>query len=142
MNYENEKFNEAISFFENLLIYDSKRYEVYNYLGYSYIDKDINMETAKGMIEKALNQKPSDPYIIDSMAWYYFKTEAYEEAKSLLEYAIDLMPYDPIINEHYGDTLWKSGQNVEARFHWSKVLELDPEEETIADIKIKILKGI
>ena len=76
------------------------------------------------------------------MACYYFKTGAYEEAKSLLEYAIDLMPYDPIINDHYGDALWKSGKNVEARFHWSKALELDPEEETIADIKIKILKGI
>ena len=43
---------------------------------------------------------------------------------------------------HYGDALWKSGKNVEARFHWSKALELDPEEETIADIKIKILIGI
>ena len=136
------KWKEAESYFLKALELYSDQPDVLNYLGYSYIDKDINMETAKGMIEKALNQKPSDPYIIDSMAWYYFKTEAYEEAKSLLEYAIDLMPYDPIINEHYGDTLWKSGQNVEARFHWSKALELDPEEETIADIKIKILKGI
>ena len=116
--------------------------DVLNYLGYSYIDMDINMDTAKKMIEKALAQKPNDPYIIDSMAWYYFKTGAYEEAMSLLEYVIDLMPYDPIINEHYGDALWKSGKNVEARFHWSKALELDPEEETIADIKIKILIGI
>ena len=137
-----DNWKDAESHFLKALELYSDQPDVLNYLGYSYIDKDINMETAKGMIEKALNQKPSDPYIIDSMAWYYFKTEAYEEAKSLLEYAIDLMPYDPIINEHYGDTLWKSGQNVEARFHWSKALELDPEEETIADIKIKILKGI
>jgi predicted negative regulator of RcsB-dependent stress response len=76
------------------------------------------------------------------MAWYYFKIGDYEEAKSLLEYAIDLMPYDPIINEHYGDALWMIGKNMEARFQWSKALELDPEEETIANIKIKILKGI
>ena len=137
-----DNWKEAENHFLKALELNLDQPDVLNYLGYSYIDMDINMDTAKKMIEKALAQKPNDPYIIDSMAWYYFKTGAYEEANSLLEYAIDLMPYDPIINEHYGDALWKSGKNVEARFHWSKVLELDPEEETIADIKIKILKGI
>jgi len=137
-----DNWNEAENHFLKALKLYSDQPDVLNYLGYSYIDMDINMGEAKGMIEKALQQKPNDPYIIDSMAWYYFKTGAYEEAKSLLEYAIDLMPYDPIINDHYGDALWKSGKNVEARFHWSKALELDPEEETIADIKIKMLKGI
>ena len=137
-----DNWKDAENYFLKALELYSDQPDVLNYLGYSYLDKDINMDRAKEMIEKALNQKPSDPYIIDSMAWYYFKIEAYEEAKSLLEYAIDLMPYDPIINEHYGDVLWKSGQKMEARFHWHKALELDPEEETIADIKIKILKGI
>jgi tetratricopeptide (TPR) repeat protein len=142
VNERSDNWNEAENNFLKALELYSDQPDVLNYLGYSYIDMDTNMGVAKGMIEKALQQKPNDPYIIDSMAWYYFKTGAYEEAKSLLEYAIDLMPYDPIINEHYGDALWKSGKNVEARFHWSKALELDPEEETIADIKIKILKGI
>ena len=137
-----DNWDKAENYFLKALELYSDQPDVLNYLGYSYIDMDTNMGAAKEMIEKALQQKPNDPYIIDSMAWYYFKTGAYEEAKSLLEYAIDLMPYDPIINEHYGDALWKSGKSVEARFHWSKALELDPEEETIADIKIKILKGI
>jgi len=142
VNERSDNWSEAENNFLKALELYSDQPDVLNYLGYSYIDMDINMGQAKEMIEKALQQKPNDPYIIDSMAWYYFKTGAYEEAKSLLEYAIDLMPYDPIINEHYGDALWKSGKNVEARFHWSKALELDPEEETIEDIKIKILKGI
>ena len=137
-----DNWNKAESHFLKALELYSDQPDVLNYLGYSYIEMDINIDEAKEMIEKALQQKPNDPYIIDSMGWYYFKTGAYEEAKSLLEYAIDLMPYDPIINDHYGDALWKSGKSVEARFHWSKALELDPEEETIADIKIKILKGI
>ena len=142
VNERSDNWNEAELNFLKALELNSDQPDVLNYLGYSYIDMDINMMVAKEMIETALKQKPNDPYIIDSMAWYYFKTGAYEEAKSLLEYAIDLMPYDPIINDHYGDALWKSGKSVEARFHWSKALELDPEEETIADIKIKILKGI
>ncbi len=142
VNERSDNWNEAENNFLKALELYSDQPDVLNYLGYSYIDMDTNMAVAKGMIEKALQQKPNDPYIVDSMAWYYFKTGDYEEAKSLLEYAIDLMPYDPIINDHYGDALWKLGQNVEARFHWSKALELDPEEETIAGIKIKILKGI
>lgn len=137
-----DNWNEAENNFLKALELYSDQPDVLNYLGYSYIDMDINMLTAKEMIEKSLKQKPNDPYIIDSMAWYYFKIGDYEEAKSLLEYAIDLMPYDPIINEHYGDALWMIGKNMEARFQWSKALELDPEEETIANIKIKILKGI
>jgi len=137
-----DNWNEAENNFLKALELYSDQPDVLNYLGYSYIDMDINMLTAKEMIGKSLKQKPNDPYIIDSMAWYYFKIGDYEEAKSLLEYAIDLMPYDPIINEHYGDALWMIGKNMEARFQWSKALELDPEEETIANIKIKILKGI
>jgi len=129
------------NFLKALNLYNDQP-DVLNYLGYSYIDMDSNLIVAKDMVEKALRQKPNDPYIIDSMAWYYFKTERYQEALSLLEYAIDLIPADPIINEHYGDVLWMIGENSQARFHWQKALKLEPEVETVDNIKIKILKGI
>ena len=54
--------------------------DVLNYLGYSYIDMDQNISEAKVMIEQAMELKPNDPYIVDSLAWYYFKVGKYNEA--------------------------------------------------------------
>ena len=115
---------------------------VLNYLGYSYLDKDLDLKLAKELIEKAMSLKPNDPYIIDSMAWYYFKVGRFEEALSLLDYAIDMMPYDPTINDHYADALWKIGHKLQARYHWERAIELDTEGELKDQIKEKLLIGI
>ena len=115
--------------------------DVLNYLGYSWIDSEINMDEAKLMIESALKQKPDDAYFIDSLAWYYFKTKDFEQANSLLSYAAHLEPTDAIINEHYGDTLWKVGRYIEARYQWNRALDLKPPNDLIKKIKVKLLKG-
>ena len=53
------------------------------------------------------------------------------------------MPVDPIVNDHYGDTLWKLGQKIQARYYWSNVLKMENTgEEIIKKINIKILKGL
>ena len=137
-----DNWNEAENNFKTALSIYEGQPDVLNYLGYSYLDKDLNLNLAKELIEKAMSLKPNDPYIIDSMAWYYFKVGRYEEALSLLDYAIDMMPYDSTINEHYADALWKIGQKVQARFHWERAIELDTEGELKGRIKIKLLLGI
>jgi len=116
--------------------------DVLNYLGYSYIDMDQNISEAKVMIEQAMELKPNDPYIVDSLAWYYFKVGKYNEALSLLEFSLDMMPYDPTVNDHYGDVLWKLGNELEARFYWQKAIDLDQENIFEDKVKIKLLKGI
>ena len=78
------------NFINALELYEEQP-DVLNYLGYSYIDMDQNLSTAKEMIEKAISLKPNDPYIIDSLAWYYYKVGQYEDALSLLEFSIDMM---------------------------------------------------
>ena len=128
-------FNTALSIYED-------QPDVLNYLGYSYLDKDLDLKLAKELIEKAMSLKPNDPYIIDSMAWYYFKVGRFEEALSLLDYAIDMMPYDPTINDHYADALWKIGHKLQARYHWERAIELDTEGELKDQIKEKLLIGI
>ena len=110
--------------------------------GYSYIDMDQNLSTAKEMIEKAISLKPNDPYIIDSLAWYYYKVGQYEDALSLLEFSIDMMPYDPTVNDHYGDVLWMLGNEIQARYYWKKAIELDIDQPLQEKIHRKLLKGI
>ena len=129
------------NFINALELYEEQP-DVLNYLGYSYIDMDQNLSTAKEMIEKAISLKPNDPYIIDSLAWYYYKVGQYEDALSLLEFSIDMMPYDPTVNDHYGDVLWMLGNEIQARYYWKKAIELDIDEPLQEKIHRKLLKGI
>ena len=142
ISYErNKQWELAEKDFVQALLLSNNQPDVLNYLGYSWIDSNRNMDEAKSMIELALEQKPDDAYFIDSLAWYYFKVNDYEQANSLLSYAAYLAPTDPVINEHYGDTLWKVGKYIEARYQWNRALDLEPEIGLANSIKVKLLKG-
>jgi tetratricopeptide (TPR) repeat protein len=115
---------------------------VLNYLGYSWIDRGMNLDQGKALIEKAVAQMPTEGYIIDSLGWAYYLTGDYERAVTELERAIEYTPADPTMNEHLGDAYWRVGRLNEARFQWQRALTLDPEPETIAPIKEKLKKGM
>ena len=137
-----DKWDLAEVNFTKALNISSEQADVLNYLAYSYIDKGINLAESKNMIEKALMLKPNDPYIVDSLAWYYFKIGEYEEALSILEFSMEIMPYDSTVNDHYGDILWKLGKEIEARYYWKKAINLDKENIYSDNIRSKLLIGI
>ncbi|MCP1337566.1 tetratricopeptide repeat protein [Futiania mangrovi] len=115
---------------------------VLNYLGYSWIDKGLHLEKAIGMVERAVEQRPDDGYIIDSLGWAEYRLGNYEAAVLHLERAISLAPHDPVINDHLGDAYWKVGRKLEARFQWSHALDLEPEEGARVRIEDKIARGL
>src|SRR6185312_9634982 len=80
---------------------------VLNYLGYSWIDQGINLDQGMEMIKRAVQQRPDDGYIVDSLGWAYFRIGNYDEATKQLERAIELKPEDPTINDHLGDAYWR-----------------------------------
>ena len=65
---------------------------VLNYLGYSMIEKKINLTEAMDMVKKAVELKPNDGYIVDSLGWAYFQLGDYEEASIHIERAVDSCP--------------------------------------------------
>src|SRR5215475_13955888 len=79
---------------------------VLNYLGYSWIDQGVNLDEGMKMIKRAVEQRPDDGYIVDSLGWAYYRIGNYDEAVKNLERAIDLKPEDPTINDHLGDAYW------------------------------------
>ena len=94
------------------------------------------------MIRRAVDLKPDDGYIVDSLGWAYFRLGQFDEAVAELERAAELMAGDPTINDHLGDAYWRVGRKLEAVFQWNQTLELKPEEEEIAKIKAKIENGL
>lgn len=100
---------------------------VLNYLGYSWIEQHHRLDEALAMIEKAVEQRPNDGFIVDSLGWARYRLGEYDLAVKYLERAVELQPGDPTINEHLGDAFWKVGRRIEARYQWSHALSLEPE---------------
>ena len=116
---------------------------VINYLAYSWIEKGIKIKKSLRMLEKANSLRSNDPYITDSLGWALFKLKRYKEAKDYLQLAVRLMPADPIVNDHYGDVLWKSGEEIQARYYWNYVLKLEKtKKELKKTVEEKLIKGL
>ncbi len=115
---------------------------VLNYLGYSWVDMSRNLDRAKGMLHRAVELRPDDGFIVDSLGWVYFRLGEYDAAVEQLERAVELEPGDPVINDHLGDAYWRVGRQREARYQWRRALTLEPEEDTVADIEEKLRDGL
>ena len=114
-----------------------------NYLAYSWLERDYNIDKAFQMLEKAYSLKNNDPYIIDSIGWAYYLIDNYVEAEKYLKRAVELMPEDPTVNDHYGDILWKLNRKIQARYFWKNVLNFeDTDEEIRKNIQLKMIDGI
>jgi tetratricopeptide (TPR) repeat protein len=115
---------------------------VLNYLGYSWIDQGINLDEGMAMIKKAVQQRPDDGYIVDSLGWAYYRIGNYEEAVKQLDRAIELKPEDPTINDHLGDAYWRVGRELEAKFQWAHARDLKPDPDELPKIEEKLKNGL
>lgn len=115
---------------------------VLNYLGYSWADQRLHLDKALPMIERAVELRPRDGYIIDSLGWVHFRLGNVEKALGYMEQAVELRPQDPTINDHLGDVYWRIGRRAEARFQWERALRLEPEPEAVPQIQKKINEGL
>jgi tetratricopeptide (TPR) repeat protein len=115
---------------------------VLNYLGYSWIDQGVNLDEGMTMIRRAVDQRPDDGYIVDSLGWAYYRIAKFDEAVRYLERAVELKPEDPTINDHLGDAYWRVGRTLEARFQWAHARDLKPEPEELVKIDEKLKSGL
>ncbi len=100
-----------------------------NYLGYTYAEQGIQLEEAERLILRALELKPGDGFITDSLGWVYFKQGRFAEAVATLEKALVAAPNDPVIWEHLGDARSRAGDREGARAAYERTLELAPDGE-------------
>ena len=113
-----------------------------NYLGYSLIERGVNVQEGRALIEKAYKLRPGDGYIADSLGWAMFLMGETEGAVKNLEKAVESTPADPTINEHLGDAYWKIGRRLEAMFQWRRALSLDPDESQRPGLQKKVAQGL
>ena len=104
----------------------------YNALGYTWADRNMRLDEAKAMIEKALTLAPEDSHIIDSMGWVLYRLGNLDKALEWLEKAWKLRP-EVEVAAHLGEVLWKAGRTAEARKMWQEAQRLDPASETLKE---------
>ncbi|MFP5406323.1 MAG: tetratricopeptide repeat protein, partial [Gammaproteobacteria bacterium] len=104
----------------------------YNALGYTFADRDIRLDEAQKLIEKALELRPGDPQILDSMGWVLYRRGDLPGALAILRKAYALSP-EVEIAAHLGEVLWKTGGLEEARRVWREARERDPSNQALQD---------
>lgn len=103
-----------------------------NALGYTLADRTDRYQEAFELIRKALELKPDNPAIMDSMGWVNFRLGNLEEAVKWLRAAYQSFP-DPEIAAHLGEALWVMGQPDEAMKVWLESLAANPDNSLVTD---------
>jgi len=142
-----DQWDQAEADFRRALEIRPDQPQVLNYLGYSLVIKNMKLDEALDMIERAAAARPDSGYIIDSLGWVLFQLGRYDEAVEHMERAAELMPVDPVVNDHLGDVYWAVGRTLEAQFQWKRALSFvdpdDPDGEADPDrIRRKLEVGL
>ena len=141
-NERTDQWDLAEADFRKALELRPEQPQVLNYLGYSFLEMQINFDEALDMIERAVALRPDSGFIIDSLGWGLYRLGQYEESVGHMERAVELMPIDPIVNDHLGDVYWAVGRAREAEFQWHRALSFDPEPDEAARIRRKLEVGL
>ena len=111
---------------------------VLNYLGYAWTEQNRNLDQARTMIERAVEQRPNEGSFIDSLGWVQLRQGDGAGALKSLERAVELQPEDAVVNGHLGDALAAVGRLREAEFQWRRALTLKPEPEDATRINARL----
>jgi len=120
----------ALSAMEQAIAKNPEHAEALNYLGYTLADESRELDRALVLVQSALRQDPENGFMIDSLAWVYFRMGRLDEAWTQIRRAVSLVPDDPELWNHYGDIAKAMGKTNEARQAYTKALKKkhkDPE---------------
>lgn len=113
-----------------------------NHLGYSMIERGQGLTEALAMVRRASELAPDNGHVTDSLGWALYRLGRVDEAVGLLERAAAQEPLQWEIVDHLGDALWAVGREREARFHWRRALDLDPDADAAETMRRKLADGL
>ncbi|WP_346837171.1 tetratricopeptide repeat protein [Microbulbifer sp. SAOS-129_SWC] len=129
----NEQLGNNVAFengMRKLLDRDPDNATLLNALGYKLIEDDSRLQEARQLIGKALELRPDDPAIIDSMGWVEYRLGNHGEAVKYLQKAMKELP-DHEIAAHLGEVLWVQGNRDGAMKVWKRGLKINPQSKII-----------
>ena len=139
-------FDAAVETFERLLRIDPQDAYALNYLGYMFADVGTHLDKAVELLTRAVSLDPDNSAFLDSLGWAYFRLGNVERAYHFMAQALSEMAAEEeheasaadqaIIFDHAGDIAHALGDLSQAVTHWTRALELAPENQ---DLKHKLV---
>ncbi|MEN8132151.1 MAG: tetratricopeptide repeat protein [Pseudomonadota bacterium] len=117
-----------------ILVQDPDNATALNALGYTLADRNERIQEAFQYIERALEVRPDDPTVMDSMGWVHFRMGNYTLAEQYLRQAFQLLK-DAEITGHLSEIIWEQGKKSEARDILRRALERDPKHEYLQKLQ-------
>jgi tetratricopeptide (TPR) repeat protein len=109
---------------------DPKNANALNALGYTLADRTDRLAEARTLLTQALEQKPDDPFVLDSVGWLHYREGNNAEAIRYLKRALTIRS-DAEIAAHLGEVLWVTGDRTEAESVWTRALRDTPDNEAL-----------
>jgi Tfp pilus assembly protein PilF len=109
---------------------DPKNANALNALGYTLADRTDRLAEARTLLTQALEQKPDDPFVLDSVGWLHYREGNNAEAIRYLKRALTIRS-DAEIAAHLGEVLWVTGDRTEAESVWTRALHDTPDNEAL-----------
>ncbi|HEV2285603.1 MAG TPA: tetratricopeptide repeat protein, partial [Steroidobacteraceae bacterium] len=124
------RVHESVTALEQLLARRPDDPALENALGYTLADHSLELSRAEGLIRRALTVMPDNPAALDSLGWVHFRRGEVRDAAGTLAraYSID---HDAEIAAHWGEALWVSGAQGEARRVWAAALAREPDSRPL-----------
>lgn len=109
--------------------------EALNYIGFMWVDRNINLEEAGTFIRKALGLRPNHPPYLDSLGWWYYRKGDLPAAVRELKKALEKIRREeaPEVYDHLGEIQQQLGNTTDAINAWEAALELDPGLESVRE---------
>jgi len=133
-----DHIDEAVSVMEQLLEINPEHAEALNFVGYTWADNNQYLDKALDYIVRAVQLRPGNGYIQDSLGWVHFRLGNLERAREELMYAVELQPNDPHIHDHLGDVYRALDDESNAIKSYRQALRLFNEDDRKNQVQGKI----
>ncbi len=127
-----DRLDEMEKLLKGIIARQPDYHHAYNALGYSLAERNLRLDEALTLIQKALSFAPDDPFITDSLGWVEFRRGNLQQALLILKKAYRTRP-DPEIAAHLGEVHWVLNQKEQALKIWREGLSLNPDNASLRD---------
>lgn len=122
---------------KRILEIDPKNANALNAWGYTLADRGERLDEAHGLIQRALEQSPDNPYILDSLGWVLYRKGDLPGAEAHLRRALALLP-DAEVFAHLAEVLHAQGRTAEAREILREGLKKSPQDARLLGVQGKL----
>ena len=130
--HRTENYKQSDHYFKNVLELDPNNKIVLNNYSYYLSQREEKLKKALGYSHRVIKDEPNNPVYLDTYAWVLYKMGKLSEAKKYIEKAIkNGGNEDADILEHYGDILYKTGDEDKAIQMWKEAKDKGNQSEQL-----------